>query len=375
MTQVLKPTGWILAMILVLVVLTLVPGVAAQKATQKNDAGASSAGADSETLRGAAEPLGFWVGTTIQGRMWNHDPAYKPVMGREFNAGVSIVFQGITQPERGRFNFDPMDEAMSFARQHQMKLMGHCLVYKNATEAPWLHFNGESCGGWSAKDLDQIMKEHIQTVVRHGGDTYYAWEVANEPTQQMHNSCWARVLGEEQYMVKAFQYAREANPNAMLLLNDTFGQGGIDKQRADDFFALVTRLKAAGAPIDAVGTEMHWEMPELRASYLEEFKAFLDSAHKAGVKVHITEMDVYQGPEDSAEAFAKQKEVFYNVVHTCLKDSNCIGFMTWGIADRYSWLRTSDWKNMPNAKPVLFDDSYGKKPAYYGVLQALKEGR
>ena len=46
--------------------------------------------------------------------------------------------------------------------------------------------------------------------------------------------------------------------------------------------------------------------------------------------------------------------------------------MTWGIADRYSFLRGED---LPNAKQVLFDDEYGKKPAYYGVLQALKEGR
>src|SRR5580658_5122902 len=132
MTQVLKQTGCFLAMILMLAVLTLVPGTAAQK---------KDAETGNESLRQAADPLGFWVGTTIQGRMWNHDPDYKPVMGREFNAGVSIVFQGITQPERGRFNFDPMDAAMSFARQHQMKLMGHCLVYKNATDAPWLHFN------------------------------------------------------------------------------------------------------------------------------------------------------------------------------------------------------------------------------------------
>jgi endo-1,4-beta-xylanase len=333
------------------------------------------AAADNETLREAAQKSGFWVGTTIQGRMWNHDPEYKPVLGREFNSAVSIVFDGITQPERGRFNFDPMDEAMSFAKQHNMKLMGHCLVYKNATAAPWLHFNSEACGGWSAKDLDPIYKEHIQTIVRHGGDTYYAWEVANEPTQQMHGSCWARIFGEEQYMVKAFQYAHEANPNVMLLLNDTFGQGGIDKERADNFLALVKRLKAAGAPIDAVGTEMHWEMPQLRPTYLDEFKDFLDNARKIGVKVHVTEMDVYQGPTNSPDAFAKQKEIFYNVVHACMKDSNCIGFMTWGIADRYTWLRTTDWKNMPDAKPVLFDDDYKKKPAYYGVLQALKEGR
>ncbi len=319
---------------------------------------AKDAGSENETLRQAAEKTHFWVGTTIQGRMWNRDPEYKPVLSREFNAAVSIVFQGITQPQRGRFNFDGMDEAMSFARQHNIKLMGHCLVYKNAVS-----------------DLDVILRDQIQQVIHHGGDSYYAWEVVNEPTEPNHNGCWARILGEDQYMVKAFQYAHEANPNALLLLNDTFGQGGIDKARSDEFFALVKRLKDAGAPIDAVGTEMHWEMPQLRPSYLDEFKDFLASARKLGVKVHVTEMDIYQGSTNSPDAFAKQKEIFYNVVHTCMLDSNCIGFMTWGIADRYTWLRTTDWKNMPDAKPVLFDDNFRKKPAYYGVLQALKEGK
>jgi endo-1,4-beta-xylanase len=296
-------------------------------------------------------------------------------MAREFNAGVSIVFPNLTEPERGRFDFDAMDEAMSFAKRHGMKLMGHCLVYRNMQTAPWMNFRSAQCGGWSARDLDQILKEHIEAVVRHGGDTYYAWEVVNEPTNPTHNGCWSRILGDDDYIVKAFQYAHNANPNALLLLNDTFGQGGIDKERADEFFALVDRLKKKGAPVDAVGTEMHLELPQLRPAYLDEFKAFLDSARRAGVKVHITEMDVYQGSDDTPEALAKQKEVFYNVVHACLKDSNCIGFMTWGIADRYSWQRTSDWKNLPNAKPVLFDDQYAKKPAYYGVLEALQEGR
>jgi endo-1,4-beta-xylanase len=348
MTFVLKQIAPILAMMVM-----LVPFAAPQ---QKEPS-------ENETLRQAAEKAGFWVGTTIQGRMWNRDPNYKPVLGREYNAAVSIVFQNGTQPQRGRFDFDARDEAMSFAKQHDMKLMGHCLVYRNATSMPWLNFDNEACGGWSAKDLDEILKDHIQAIVRHGGDSYYAWEVANEPTQQMHNSCWARILGEEQYMVKSFHYAREANPNVLLLLNDTFGQSGIDKERADHFFAVVKRLKDAGAPIDVVGTEMHWEMDQLKPTYLDEFKDFLASARKAGVKVHVTEMDVKQS-SDSPESAAKQKEIFYNVVHTCLQDSNCIGFMTWGIADRFT-----------EGKPVLFDDNYKKKPAYYGVLQALKEGR
>jgi len=355
MTEVIKKSSAFLAIMLVLVGLGF---------AQKKD--------ESGTLRQAAEPMGFWVGTTIQGRFWNRDPQYKPLMAREFNAGVSIVFPNLTEPERGHYDFDAMDEAMRFANEHHMKLMGHTLLYRNMLTAPWMNFNSAQCGGWQARELDQVMKEHIHAIVRHGGDTYYAWEVVNEPTNPTHNGCWSRVLGEEDYIVKALQYAREANPHALLLLNDTFGHGGIDKERADAFFALVKRVKAAGAPIDMVGTEMHWQMPELRPTYLDEFKDFLASARSLGVKVHITEMDLFQGPEDSPELFDKQKEIYYNVVHACLKDSNCIGFTTWGIADRYSFLRNED---QPTAKQTMFDDNYGKKPAYYGVLQALKEGR
>ena len=32
-------------------------------------------------------------------------------------------------------------------------------------------------------------------------------------------------------------------------------------------------------------------------------------------------------------------------------------------------------ENLTERQAVLFDDDYKKKPAYYGVLQALKEGR
>ena len=230
-------------------ILMLVPLTVSQKKDAASDGG---------TLRQAADPLGFWVGTTIQGRMWNRDPQYRPVMAREFNAGVSIVFPNLTQPERGHFDFEAMDEAMSFAKQHKMKLMGHCLVYRNMQTGSWLNFRNQECGGWSPKELDAILKEHIQTVVRHGGDTYYSWEVVNEPTNPTHNGCWSRVLGEDDYIVKAFQYAHEANPNALLVLNDTFGQSGIDKARADEFFSLVERVKKKGGPIDVVGTEMHW---------------------------------------------------------------------------------------------------------------------
>ena len=328
---------------------------------------------EKETLRYYADKAGFLVGNVIQGRFWNRDPLFKPTLSREFNLGISIVFMRWTQPERGRFEFSSMDDDIRFAKEHNMKLLGDCLVYRPDTAATWLHLQQGNCGGWSAGELDRILKDYIQTVVRHGADAYLVWEVVDEPTAPGYNGCWSRVLGRDEYIAKAFRYAHEANPNALLLLNDTFGQGGIDRGRAKEFFSLVRRLKSNGVPIDVVGTEMHLELRQLRPTYIEEFKDFLQQAREAGVQVYVTEMDVYQGGTDLSDPFAKQKEVYYNVVHTCLQDSDCKAFIPFGINDHYTWLVTH--KGLTDAKPLLFDENYGKKPAYYGVLEALKEGR
>ena len=330
--------------------------------------------AETDTLRYYADKLGFGVGMVIQPLFWNRQPQYKPTLAREFNHAVSIVTMRLTQPQRGHFDFDSMDEEKSFAKEHNMKLFGAVLVYRTDSSPAWLHFDPLLCGGWSAHDLDEIMKQHIETVVRHGGDSYYGWEVVNEPLAPGQNGCWGRVMGQDNMIAKAFQYARDANPNVLLLLNETFGQAGVDKDRVDRFFDLIARVRKLGAGIDAVGCEMHLEAQQLHADYIDEFKYFLDRARKAGVQVQITEMDVYQGPPGAfADPYGKQKEIFYNVVHTCLKDSNCTSFTVFGMNDDLTWLRTN--KDLPDANPVLFDGRYNKKPAYYGVLQALEEGR
>jgi len=137
---------------------------------------------------------------------------------------------------------------------------------------------------------------------------------------------------------------------------------------------LIKRVRALGGRIDVAGCEMHLEAQRLRPTYVDEFKYFLDQARKLGLQVQVTEMDVYQGPPGTfQDPYENQKQIFYNIAHACVKDSNCTTFAVWGLADQFSWLRTA--KDLTDANPVLFDERYNKKPAYYGVLQALKEGR
>jgi len=302
------------------------------------------------------------------------DPRFRETLTREFNVFVSFVFMRNAEPEQGQFNFRGMDQNIQFAREHQMKMFGASLIYRAGSVAPpWLVPKRGGDWGRPKEEYDGILREWIQTVVRHGGDAYYCWEVVNEPVSNP-NQPWQGVFGRDEYIAKAFRYAREANPNVALELNETFGQGGIDRAKADEFFDLVQRLKSQGVPIDVVGTEMHLEAQLLRPTYLDEFRYFLSRARSAGVQVYVTEMDFYQGPPGAfPDPWEHQRQVYHDVVATCLADSNCKGFTTWGISDVRSWPSQRVREPRLDAKPLLFDEQYQKKPAYLGVLQAFQE--
>jgi len=326
------------------------------------------------TLRSYADDLHFWIGTTFQSRYW-YNAKYKEILATNFNSGVSIIMFPMTQPQPGKFDFDGMDRDMSFARAHGMKLFGAALVYRPGEGPDW--FRG-LCWLWSKDKMDQVLKNQIHTIVHYGGDAFYGWEVVNEPTSPNHNGCWSHVLGQDEYIARAFRYAREAAPNAQLLLNDTFGHDGIDRVKAHEFFDIIRRLKVSGVPIDVAGIEMHLHVDVLRPSYIDEFKWFLTQANEAGVQVQITEMDVNLPRRGSLPDFLqKQREIYYNVLHTCLRDSNCTGFTTWGTSDnmRYAHSLEVSADEFSAEKPLLFDDNLNPKPAFAGVLQALREAR
>lgn len=321
---------------------------------------------ETETLRSYADKLGFRIGSGIRPKSWDADEDGRRILASEFNSTIEMGMMNITQPEKGHFEFSRMDRIVQFAKEHDMKIWGSALIYRAGDLPDWV----KDKRPWNAAELDKIMKEQIQTVVKHGGDTFFAWGVVNEPLSNR-NQPWKMVFGDEQYIAKAFKYAREAT-SSELVLNETFGLSGVDRQRTDDFFKLLKAAKALGAPIDGAGIEMHLEIPQLRPTYIDEFKYWLAQAKAAGVHVYITEMDVYQGPE-TPTAFEDQKKIYHDVAATCLADSNCKGLTIWDLSDKDTWLARKQMNPHPDAKPVLFDSGYKKKPAYYGVLDALRE--
>jgi endo-1,4-beta-xylanase len=330
---------------------------------------AADKNSDNETLRQYADQLGFRVASKVRARNWEEDAEGRRILAREFNGTIVMAMMHTVENQPGRFNFRTMDRVIEFAKDHKMKIWGSALIYRKDSLPAWMQDRPKR--QWNPRELDDIMKKHIQTVVRHGGDAFYAWGVVNEPNNR--NEPWESAFGKEEYISKAFRYAREAT-SVPLVLNESFGLDGVNRAKTDDFFALIKRLKSRGVPIDGAGIEMHLEAQQLRTSYLQEFRYWLDQARDAGVQVYITEMDVYQGPAGAVpDAFENQKKIYHDVTAACLADSNCKALNIWDLVDRDTWLVDKKHNPRADAKPLLFDDNYQKKPAYYGVLQALKE--
>ncbi len=319
-------------------------------------------------LRQLADQAGIKIGTAIMPMLFRQDAQFRDTLAREYNSAESVTMFKLVHPQKDRYNFTEMDQEAAFAREHGMTLFGAPLIYKPASLPDWMH-----SFFWTQHGLDGVMRDHIETVVRHGGSVFAAWEVVNEPLTT-ENRPFGTTFATEEYTARAFRYAREANPNAVLVLNQSFGRSGVEPALANRFFDLVAKVKAKGGPIDAAGIEMHLEMPSLRPTYLDEFRDFLDRCHRAGLQVYVTEMDAYQGsPGEIPDPFERQKTVYHDVMAACLASPACKAFYTWGISDAHNMYQSRPRDPRPDAKPLPFDERYGKKPAYYGLEQALQE--
>jgi endo-1,4-beta-xylanase len=281
------------------------------------------------------------------------------------------------EPSRAVFDFTDIDRAIALAKAAGKKLRFGALVYSDGNAPAWLNFSAANCGGWTPAQLSQYLTYYIQSVMKHAGTGIQVYTVINEASQR-NTYCWHQILGDS-FIVDAYKAAHSANPNASLVLNDFFYYDGsaATNTRIDDFFTLLASLKQQGAPIDTIGTEMHTDASFFNQTYYDGFKKFLQRAQGAGVKVNITELDVYQGTTaDYPDPLQNQKAIYKKITSICLQSPACTSIMIWGIDDSELAPRFTNPANAAkykNPQPLLFSANLQRKPAYYGIMEALKE--
>ena len=201
---------------------------------------------------------------------------------------------GPIHPEENRYHWKDADSIVAFAQRNGLKVRGHNLCWHNQTPQ-WMF--KDSAGKTVTKEvLLQRLKEHITTVVSRYKGKIYAWDVVNEaisdkPGEYLRPSLWHQICGEE-YIAKAFEYAHEADPDAVLFYND---YNEINAAKREKIYKLVKGLKDAGVPIGGVGLQGHWAINEPSKEQLDStLKKFAD----LGLKMQVTELDISVYPKE-----------------------------------------------------------------------------
>jgi endo-1,4-beta-xylanase len=321
------------------------------------------------TLASAAP---FKVGCSVDPNLLKNNALYKGVVLKEYNSitAENAMKWGSLRPNASTFNFNDADYIVDLATTNNKRVFGHVLVW-HAYNPTWL----ETSTADSAT-FEGILKTHIQTVMGRYKGKIAAWDVVNEAFEDngslRTSSIWYKKLGPD-YIARAFKYAKEADPSALLFYND-YGQE-YAKAKLQGITTMVADFKKRGIPIDGIGLQMHMSINTDENGLLTA----ISETAKTGLKVHISELDINLTNNTknanltfTAELAATQKEKYRNVVRYykgIVPATQQFGITNWNVGDADSWLRSTIQKN---EYPLLFDEKYEKKPAYFGYIDGLK---
>ena len=278
-----------------------------------------------------------------------------------------------------KFN-DDVITVMKWAKEHDVLLRGHTLVWYSQTPQWIFRENFDNSGEFVDRDtmiarMESYIKQVFATISELGySDIFYAYDVVNEAIMEdgsfrSDNNPWMSVIGED-YIWYAFKFAKKYAPeNIALFYNDYNEQYKVEAVKN----MVATLVDEEGnSLIDGLGMQCHLFTKDDLNTYLEAIKSYCS----LGLQIQITEADVglgkYNLPEIATEDKLKEQgQYYYNLLDGILKikqetnaDLNSITF--WGYADDMSWRKEYN--------PNLYNRKHERKPAYFAAA-LMKECR
>ena len=299
------------------------------------------------------------------------DPQWVDLVSTHFSQLTpewEMKMEYILQEDGGR-RWDAPDRIAAFARDFGLRLYGTTLIWY-AQDHPW--FNALPRARFGA-EYDRYIAD---VVTRYRGKVV-GWDTVNEPVAEdgngLRDSVWSRNLGADGYMVRAFQSAHAADPDAVLFLNDYNLEN--NPRKGATYLRLVERLLKAGAPIGGLGTQSHLDI-EIPAG---QTTAFFRELAQFGLPIHVSELDaslrsdrridIRSAAERVRQQTARVAELTEAFV--ALPEAQRFAFTIWGVRDTDSWLRRGD-KDDGKDSPLLFDANGNATPMFDAVAGAFR---
>lgn len=320
------------------------------------------------TLKSAAAKHGIGLSVLTYPESLD-SPVFKNILGTQY-AGVTIdgaLHWDQMRPSETTYNFAAADKIVNYAAAHNLTVQVHHLMWDEDDSLPkWIKTDG-----YSQQQLSELLHKHITTVMQHFKGKVQAYTVVNEPfTRAKHlynlDAWWHDHLGGgTDYIDKAFQWARAADPKATLILNDFAND--TEGEISNIQYAYMKSAKERGIPIDAIGMQVH-----INATHPPSYEAMVKNMRRFGAlgyKVYITEFDIdsHKLTTSRAEKWQLEARITSDVVRACVDSKACTDFTVFGMKDKPFY---SSWFGGRPRRSYMLTNSYQPKPAYQSFHDA-----
>jgi endo-1,4-beta-xylanase len=338
----------------------------------------------------------FFIGAALSlNQISGKEPDALALVAKHFNSITpeNILKWEEVHPQPNKYNFEPVDRYVAFGQKNKMFVTGHTLVWFFQTP-DWV-FEDDKGKPLSREALLEQMEEHIFTLMGRYKGRIHGWDVVNEAIAEdggFRKCKWLDIIGED-YILKAFEYARQADPSTQLYYNEY----DLEKEaKREGTIRLIRDLQSKGVRIDGLGIQGHYFLDYPR---IEDLEKTIVAISKLGVKLMVTELDVGvlpfypvdaklvplssfdaetqkkhnpypNGLPDSAQKdLANRYAELFSLFHKYRDTVSRVTF--WGIHDGQSWRSYMPIRGRADY-PLLFDRQCKPKPAFDAVIKTIK---
>ncbi len=272
---------------------------------------------------------------------------YRNKIVQLFNEGV--IEDGLKWPKWDDLELRPRAiEAVKWLRDKNLKVRGHNLVWpswhNSLPSLKTLYDNTLNQEGKEAADKvlrDRIIT-HIRDEVGYLKGQIADWDVVNEPSD---NNDFLKILGDS-VLVDWFNAAREADPNAVLYINENLFE---NNTQAELYESEIQYLLNNGAPVGGIGLQCHLFKGAIS---IPQFLSILDRLGKFNLPIKITEFDMLTADKQL------QADVTRDFMTAVFSNPGTDGFTMWGFWDGAQWFEDApiyykDWSLKPSGKVYM----------------------
>jgi GH35 family endo-1,4-beta-xylanase len=234
----------------------------------------------------------LWLGCNFF-RYTSSSARYAKFFAEVFDFATLPFYAGRTVPEKDKYTYGYIDEALSFLESKNIQAKGHPLWFGHKTANP----------DWMFGQDFETLKQNARSIARHHAETYKGrinvWDAVNEAHD------WANcfLLTQEQQIEMSrlmCETLYEANPDALAVVNICLPFAEYVAGRYVCYGSLPEKLRSplaylravaeAGIPFDAVGIQLYFPARDMAA-----VNRMLSAFASLGKPIHITEMGVNGG--------------------------------------------------------------------------------